>query len=374
MRLSCPDSCITDNNFNVIEFLLWKSLEKTFNPHCKKSSECRNDNQKGRITMEELIKVEIKNNTQVVSARDLYNGLEIKRKFSLWVKSNFDNFIEGEDYEGVLLSTPYNKAYSNGKMQEIQDYAITVSMAKELAMMSRTEKGKEYRKYFLELERKWNDPKEVVKRGYAILQNENKQLKIENGILKPKADKYDRYLSNKGLITITEIAKEYGMSGRELNKFLHDKRIIYKKGDKWFVYQRYANDGLVGYENYMPEDREIRRTLKWTTKGEQFIRNILEDEGIKPVLERPSQMMIEEPQEEYDGDYYTASEIAYKLYLPKGAELLIGKLATEYRLKPVFSDSNKYCRRVVDEYGRETWQYTALGARVIEELIEKMEV
>lgn len=196
----------------------------------------------------------------------------------------------------------------------------------------------------------------------------------KNEVLKPKAERYDRYLSNKGLITITEIAKEYGMSGRELNKFLHDKRIIYKKGDKWFMYQRYANDGLVGHEIYMPEDREIRRTLKWTTKGEQFIRNILEDEGIKPVLERPSQMMIEEDATEYDGAWFTASEIAYKLYLPKGAELLIGKLANEYRLKPVFSDSNKYCRRIVDEYGRETWQYTALGAKVIEKLIEKMEV
>lgn len=320
--------------------------------------------------MEELIKVEVKDDTQVVSARELYKGLEIKRRFSLWVSDNFKDFIENVDFTSVRKSTVVN----NGAKRELQDYAITISMAKELCMMSHTELGKEYRKYFLELERKWNDPKEVVKRGYAILQNENKQLKIENGILKPKADKYDRYLSNKGLITITEIAKEYGMSGRELNKFLHDKRIIYKKGDKWFVYQRYANDGLVGYEIYMPEDREIRRTLKWTTKGEQFIRNILEDEGIKPVLERPSQMMIEEPQEEYDGDYYTASEIAYKLYLPKGAELLIGKLANEYRLKPVFSDSNKYCRRVVDEYGRETWQYTALGAKVIEELIEKMEV
>ena len=324
--------------------------------------------------MEELIKVKTQGDTQVVSARELYKGLEIKKRFSAWVSDNFKDFIEDIDFKGVLISTPFNPKYPDGKQQELQDYAITISMAKELCMMSHTELGKEYRKYFLELERKWNDPKEVVKRGYAILQNENKQLKIENGILKPKADKYDRYLSNKGLITITEIAKEYGMSGKGLNKFLHEKGVIYKKGDKWFVYQRYANDGLVGYEIYMPEDREIRRTLKWTTKGEQFIRNILEDEGIKPVLERPSQMMIEEPQEEYDGDYYTASEIAYKLYLPKGAELLIGKLANEYRLKPVFSDSNKYCRRVVDEYGRETWQYTALGAKVIEELIEKMEV
>lgn len=320
--------------------------------------------------MEELIKVEVKDDTQVVSARELHEKLGLTTRFSKWVDQNFKDFIESVDFTSVTTVTVVN----NGAKRELQDYAITISMAKELCMMSHTELGKQYRKYFLELERKWNDPKEVVKRGYAILQNENKQLKIENGILKPKADKYDRYLSNKGLITITEIAKEYGMSGRELNKFLHDKRIIYKKGDKWFMYQRYANDGLVGYEIFMPEDREIRRTLKWTTKGEQFIRNILEDEGIKPVLERPSQMMIEEPQKEYDGDYYTASEIAYKLYLPKGAELLIGKLANEYRLKPVFSDSNKYCRRIIDEYGRETWQYTALGAKVIEELIEKMEV
>lgn len=320
--------------------------------------------------MEELIKVKTQGDTQVVSARELHEKLGLTTRFSKWVDQNFKDFIESVDFTSVTTVTVVN----NGAKRELQDYAITISMAKELCMMSHTELGKKYRKYFLELERKWNDPKEVVKRGYAILQNENKQLKIENGILKPKADKYDRYLSNKGLITITEIAKEYGMSGRELNKFLHDKGIIYKKGDKWFVYQRYANDGLVGYEIFMPEDREIRRTLKWTTKGEQFIRNILEDEGIKPVLERPSQMMIGEPQEEYDGDYYTASEIAYKLYLPKGAELLIGKLANEYRLKPVFSDSNKYCRRVVDEYGRETWQYTALGAKVIEELIEKMEV
>lgn len=221
------------------------------------------------------------------------------------------------------------------------------------------------------------DPVQRAKRW--IEEQEENRVKLykevkRNEELQPKADKYDRYLSNKGLITITEIAKEYGMSGRELNKFLHEKGVIYKRGSKWFIYQKYANERYVGYEIFMPEDREIRRTLKWTTKGEQFIRNILEDEGIKPVLERPSQMMIEEDTAEYDGAWFTASEIAYKLYLPKGAELLIGKLANEYRLKPVFSDSNKYCRRVVDEYGRETWQYTALGARVIEELIEKMEV
>ena len=81
--------------------------------------------------MEELIKVTVKNDQQLVSARDLYKGLEINRKFSLWVKDNFKSFIEHEDFEGVRKSTPYNAKAPNGKQQEIQDYALTISMAKE---------------------------------------------------------------------------------------------------------------------------------------------------------------------------------------------------------------------------------------------------
>lgn len=321
--------------------------------------------------MKELIKVKTQGDTQVVSARELHEKLGLTTRFSKWVDQNFTDFIEEVDFTSVTKVTVVN----NGAKRELQDYAITISMAKELCMMSHTELGKEYRKYFLELERKWNDPKEVVKRGYAILQNENKQLKIENEVLKPKAERYDRYLSNKGLITITEIAKEYGMSGRKLNKFLNDKGIIYKKGDKWFVYQRYANDGLVGYEIFMPEDREIRRTLKWTTKGEQFIRNLLEDESIVPVLERPSQMMIEDTTE-YDGAWFTASEIAWKLNLnPKEYAKHIGRIANDCRLKPVFADHNRYCRKIVDEYGRESYEYTAQGAMIIEKkIMEEMEV
>lgn len=327
--------------------------------------------------MEELIKVtKDGNGNSVVSGRKLHDFLEVQTKYLDW----FNRMIEYGFTENIDFSTinelSQKKEGSRFVKRNIVNHAITLDMAKEISMIQRTEKGKQARQYFIEVEKAYKQGQTQYKLPQTFseaLIELAKEVK-KNEVLKPKADKYDRYLSSKGLITITEIAKEYGMSGKGLNKFLHEKGVIYKKGDKWFVYQRYANDGLVGYEIFMPEDKEIRRTLKWTTKGEQFIRSILEDEGIAPVLERPSQMTIEKPQEEYDGDYYTASEIAYKLYLPKGAELLIGKLANEYRLKPVFSDSNKYCRRVVDEYGRETWQYTALGARVIEELIEKMEV
>lgn len=192
----------------------------------------------------------------------------------------------------------------------------------------------------------------------------------KNEVLQPKADKYDRYLSSKGLITITEVAKEYGMSGRELNEFLHKKGVIYKRGDKWFVYQKYANDALAGYEIYIPrEDKELRRTLKWTTKGVQFIRDLLDAEGIKPVLERPQQLTM---QEEYNGEWYTASSIVYYLGLSEEYIVEVGKIANKLHLKPMFTDCNQYCRKTLDVNGFPRWEYTRLGAGVIEKELYKL--
>lgn len=189
----------------------------------------------------------------------------------------------------------------------------------------------------------------------------------KNEELQPKADKYDRYLSNKGLITITEIAKEYGMSGRELNKFLHEKGVIYKRGNKWFIYQKFANDGLVGYEIYMPEGR---RSLKWTTKGEMFIRELLENNNIKPVLEQPQQLTVQEPVK-YSGKYYTASAIAFNLGLSEEWIMKIGEIANGLHIKPRFSNENIYCRKTLNDNGFPRWEYTQYGAALIENEINK---
>lgn len=209
---------------------------------------------------------------------------------------------------------------------------------------------------------------DLLKQAADQLNAKDKEIEI----LKPKADKYDRYLGYKGLITITEIAKEYGMSGRELNRFLHDKGIIFKRGGQWFVYQKYAELGLASYEIFMPGDREVRRSLKWTTKGEQFIRDLLEAEGIMPVLERPSQMTFQEAEVEYDGEYYTASNIAYYLGLGQEWILKIGEIANRLHIKPRFTDSNAYCRKTLDENGFIRWEYTMRGAAMIEQEINKI--
>lgn len=117
--------------------------------------------------MEELIKVTVNDKQQqVVSARDIYKLLEVKKRFSTWFNVNSKFFIEGEDFVGVKSGTVVN----NGAIKPIQDYVITLDMAKHIVMMSKTDKGKELRKYFIQLEEKWNDPQEIVKRGYELAQ------------------------------------------------------------------------------------------------------------------------------------------------------------------------------------------------------------
>lgn len=153
--------------------------------------------------MEELIKVTVKNDQQLVSARDLHKGLQLTTRFSKWVSQNFNEFEEGIDFMSVTAVTDM----PNGGTKPIKDYALTLDMAKELCMISHTKLGKKYRHYFIELEKKWNDPMEIVKRGYAILQNENAQLRIANEEMKPKALFADAVSTAKTNILIGELAK-----------------------------------------------------------------------------------------------------------------------------------------------------------------------
>lgn len=108
--------------------------------------------------MEELIKIQVKNDRQLVNARDLYKGLEVKRRFSAWWEQNSKGFEENEDFTSVLTST----VVANGARKPIQDYALTIDMAKELCMMSKTPKGKKVRKYFIEVEKRFKAQKNLA--------------------------------------------------------------------------------------------------------------------------------------------------------------------------------------------------------------------
>lgn len=230
--------------------------------------------------MDELIKVEVKADTQVVSARELHKGLKIKTRFNEWVSQNFKEFEGEQDYMSAVTTADM----PNGGVKHINDYILTIDMAKQLCLMSRTELGKKYRKYFLELERKWNDPQEVVKRGYAILQNENARLKIENQAMKPKALFADSVAASHTTILIGELAKILRGNGinigaNRLFQWMRDQGyLISRKGTDYNMpTQRSMNLGLFKIKEstitHSNGSVSISKTTKVTGKGQQYFIN-----------------------------------------------------------------------------------------------------
>lgn len=255
--------------------------------------------------MNELIPINYDGEQPTVSARELHKSLEISKRFSAWFETNSQGFIENEDFTSVLSGTVVN----NGAHREIQDYSLSVDMAKHICLMSRTEKGKECRQYLIDLEKAWNTPEQVFARALKMADQTIAKLKgsvetltaevsVKNqiiGELKPKADYYDEILKNPGLVTITQIAKDYGMSGKKMNDILHDLGIQYKQSGQWLLYDKYSKNGYTHSEtvDIVRSDgrRDVKMNTKWKQKGRIFLYNMLKDKGIVPMIEQENAQM-----------------------------------------------------------------------------------
>lgn len=132
---------------------------------------------------------------------------------------------------------------------------------------------------------------------YKKVQDENKSLTMQNasqkqliGELKPKADYTDLILKSKSLVTITQIAKDYGMSGQAMNKILHNLGIIYNQSGQWLLYSKHQAKGYTHSEtvNIVHSDgrEDVKMNTKWTQKGRLFLYNTLKKEDIIPVIEK----------------------------------------------------------------------------------------
>ncbi|WP_353419261.1 phage antirepressor (plasmid) [Staphylococcus delphini] len=106
--------------------------------------------------------------------------------------------------------------------------------------------------------------------------------------LQPKATYYDLILQNKSLLSVTKIAKDYGMSARGLNKLLHELGVQYKQGDIWLLYAKYQDNGYTHTSTYPLDEERSKVTTKWTQKGRLFIYDLLKDNDILPTIEQPN--------------------------------------------------------------------------------------
>ncbi|EJA1889565.1 phage antirepressor [Staphylococcus pseudintermedius] len=104
--------------------------------------------------------------------------------------------------------------------------------------------------------------------------------------LKPKATYYDLVLQNKSLLSVSKIAKDYGMSARALNKLLHELGVQYKQGDIWLLYAKHQDKGYTQTSTYALDEEHSKVTTKWTQKGRLFIYELLKNKGVLPSIEK----------------------------------------------------------------------------------------
>jgi anti-repressor protein len=241
--------------------------------------------------MNELIKIEVnENKEQIVSCRDLFEKLECKERFSKW----FDRMI-GYGFEENVDYTLYQKVHPQNK-QTIDDYAIKISMAKEICMLQRSEIGKQFRQYFIECEKQVlqtntkdklllqlfsNDPMQVATAHKELVALETKPLKETIAIQAPKAEFYDDVVDSKDAIDMGKVAKTLNIDGIGRNKLfeiLRNKKILQSNN---IPYQQYIDRRYFRCveSKYMKSNGDICVNIKTVVfqKGLDYIRKVIKD-------------------------------------------------------------------------------------------------
>ena len=239
--------------------------------------------------MNELISINYDGEQPTVSARQLHKSLEISKRFSAWFETNSQGFIENEDYTSVLTGTE-DQNNGGAQIRELQDYSLSVDMAKHICLMSRTEKGKECRQYLIDLEKAWNTPEQVFARALkmadqtiAKLKNTNKSLVEKIEADRPKTIFADAVSASHTSILIGDLAKlicqnGYQIGQKRLFQWMRDNGYLMVSGSsRNMPKQKYVEQGLfeIKESNVQNPDGSVRitRTTKVSGKGQLYFVN-----------------------------------------------------------------------------------------------------
>lgn len=240
--------------------------------------------------MNNLISVNLnENNEPVVSGRQLHKALEVKTAYKDWFPRMVGyGFTENEDFCSNLSESTGGRRAT--------DHILKLDMAKEIAMLQRTDKGKEVRQYFIQVEKEFNSPDKIIAR--ALLLSNDKVLKLESRVEfleteLEEAQKQARYLDliieSKASLRVTQIAADYGMSAHKFNKLLHDLGVQHKVNGQWILYKKHMGKGYTDSATFdFIDGRGQARThitTTWTQKGRLFLYELLKENGVLPLIE-----------------------------------------------------------------------------------------
>ncbi|SFL39492.1 Prophage antirepressor [Gracilibacillus orientalis] len=131
-----------------------------------------------------------------------------------------------------------------------------------------------------------------IKRAERWIEEQKEKLMLEQRVkeYEPKVSYVDKILESKDSVNITQIAKDYGLSGQKLNQILHEDKVQYKMNGQWLLYGKHQQEGYTKSKTteYKKHDGSTGTKLhtRWTQKGRLFIHEILKKRGIYPLLER----------------------------------------------------------------------------------------
>ena len=226
--------------------------------------------------MNGLIKVEVAGEKPTVLGRDLHAALEVETPYHKWFPRMAEyGFAEGVDYLNLDNIVRVQTEGEREVERTVIDHQLTLDMAKELCMLQRTEKGKECRQYFIELERRWNDPESLMARALLAADRQISSLREINAKLLPKAEFCDALTDCKDAIPIGTAARvlNCGMGQNRLFAFLRENNILMANN---LPYQKYIDEGWF---------RCIES--KYDVRGETriYIKTVVFQKGIKRIRE-----------------------------------------------------------------------------------------
>lgn len=234
----------------------------------------------------ELIPINYEGEEPTVSARDLYDGLDIKSNFTTWFDRMREYGFTEMDYKKCF---PNLESGCNGG-QNMVDYSISVDMAKQICMIQRSEKGRQYRQYFIDLEKAWNTPEQIFARALKLADREIEKLKANNSALtedvkrmKPKEIFADAVSASHTSILVGELAKILKQNGietgqRRLFEWLRNNGYLIKGGSsKNMPTQRAMEMGLFEIKEGSYVNGEgvnvTTKTAKITGRGQSYFIN-----------------------------------------------------------------------------------------------------
>ncbi|MCB5373488.1 phage antirepressor KilAC domain-containing protein [Amedibacillus dolichus] len=230
--------------------------------------------------MQELLKVNYDNDRITLSARELHEFLGVETPFKKWFgrmcEYGFDTEIDYQEVMDKIVQNPLGGRPST-------DYQITIEMAKEIAMLQRSEKGKQVRQYFISLEKKWNSPEFVMKRALEYSHKQVERLMLENEELKSKAFFADTVSASEDSILIGQLAKIISQNGHKIGqnrlfRWMRENGYLMNKGENFNLpTQKSMELGLMEIKERTVNNPDgsirITKTTKITGKGQVYFVN-----------------------------------------------------------------------------------------------------